>query len=403
MHLVGNKRLIKCDTIIDGTGREPIKNAGILIEDKTIKAVGRLEEIEFDNKNKDIEIIDYMGQTVIPGLIDCHVHILFPTVGDTVAALEKQSLVESVIYGIDNLKKLLHSGVTFFRDLGGIDYIELELKKQVMKGQIEGPDFLASGKLLTMTGGHGWQMGRECDGVHEVRKAAREQLKAGADIIKIMATGGVMTPGVEAGSSQLTKDEIAAAVIEAHKAGKKTASHAQGTEGIKNAILAGIDSIEHGIFLDDEVIELMVNKKVYLVPTLSAVDNIIKFGTKAGVPDYAVEKAKTVREKHLHSFSKARKAGVKIAMGTDAGTPFNHHGNPSLELKLMVNTAMTAMEAIVSATKTASELLGIDKSHGTLEAGKMADFIVLKKNPLEDIEIIKEAGHIYKNGKLVKQ
>jgi imidazolonepropionase-like amidohydrolase len=316
--------------------------------------------------------------------------------------MAKESIAKTTLRGAANLKKLLKSGVTFFRDMGGYEYIDIELKKSVNEGFIEGPEFLVSGKVLTMTGGHGYLMGRECDGVDEVRKAAREQLKAGADVIKIMATGGVMTPGVEPGSPQLTKEEIQAAVEEAHKAGRKTAAHAQGTTGIKNAVMAGIDSVEHGIFLDDEVIEMMVEKGVYLVPTLVAPYFIIEYGEEGGIPAYVVEKSKRVMESHLESFRKAYKAGVKIAMGTDAGTPFNYHDKSAYELKLMVEAGMKPMDAIVSSTKVAAELLGIEKDYGTLEQGKVADFIVLKDNPLENIETLLQVERVYKKGKLVE-
>ncbi|SET50253.1 Imidazolonepropionase [Natronincola peptidivorans] len=395
---MGEKILIKCDRIIQGTGRAPIEQAGLLLEGDRIKAIGKLVYISIE---EDTKIIDYNGKTIMPGIIDCHVHLLFPPVGDTSKALENQTTVESTIQGMLNLKNMLRNGITYFRDLGGKDFVDIALKKHRMEGLIIGPEFLVSGKLLTMTGGHGWQMGRECDGIDDVRKAAREQLKAGADIIKIMATGGVMTPGVEPGSPQLTKEEIEAAVKEAHKAGRKTATHAQGKEGIKNAILAGIDSIEHGIFLDDETIEMMLQNGVFLVPTLSAVDNIIKHGVTGGIPEYAVEKAKKIKDTHLQSFTAAKNAGVKIAMGSDAGTPFNYHERAPYELKLMVDTAMNPMEAIVSATKTASELLGIAEDYGTLEVGKVADFVVLKENPLDNIETVMNIDQVYKKGKLV--
>lgn len=338
----------------------------------------------------------------MPGMINCHVHITMEPVGDPFSFMAKESVTKAALRGAANLKKQLKSGVTFFRDLGAPSGIDIDLRNAVNEGIIEGPEFLVAGKVLTMTGGHGWSMGRECDGRDEVRKAAREQLKAGADIIKIMATGGVMTPGVEPGSPQLTIEEMEVAIQEAHKAGKKTATHAQGTTGIKNAILAGIDSVEHGIFLDDEVIELMLERGVYLVPTLVAPYHIVKNGVAAGIPEYAVKKSEYVMEAHMESFRKAKEAGVKIAMGTDAGTPFNSHDKTPLELKLMVQCGMTPMEAIVASTKTAAELLGIEKGYGTLEAGKAADFLVLKENPLENLDTLFDLEAVYKGGNLVK-
>ncbi len=386
-------------TLIDGTGSQPYHNAGMIVEDGTVKKVVKEGDALPEGKHR---VVDLAGKTVMPGLINSHVHIIMEPIGNPFSLLEKESDVKTAMRGVVNLQKTLRSGVTYFRDLGGHNYIDLELKKCLSEGMIEGPDFLVSGKVITMTGGHGHQMGRECDGVSEVRKAAREQLKAGVDVVKIMATGGVMTPGVEPGSPQLTREEMQAAVEEANKAGRKTATHAQGTTGIKNAVLAGIDSVEHGIFLDDEVIEMMIERDVYLVPTLVAPYFIVEYGVEGGIPEYAVEKSKRVMESHFDSFRKAYKAGVKIAMGTDAGTPFNMHERAACELKLMVEAGANPMDAIVYSTKAAAQLLGVDASHGTLEEGKAADFIVLKEDPLKNMSILLDAEQVYKAGKPVK-
>lgn len=396
---MGRKTFYKAARLIDGRGGSAVRDAGLLVEDRKVVKVGRVEEFEL---GKDVEVVDLGDKTVMPGMINCHVHIIMEPCADPSSVLCRESDAKAALRGVRNLKKHLRSGVTFFRDMGGSNGVDLDLRDFVNQGLVEGPNFLASGKVITMTGGHGWQMGRECDGVDEVRKAAREQLRAGADIIKIMATGGVMTPGVEPGSPQLTYEEIKIAVEEAHKAGKKTATHAQGTTGIKNAVLAGIDSVEHGIFLDDEVIEMMKERGTYLVPTLVAPYFIVVNGVEKGIPEYAVEKSKRVMESHFRSFKRAREAGVKIAMGTDAGTPFNLHDKTAYELKLMVEAGMTPMEAIQAATKNASELLGVEKSYGTLEEGKYADFIVLGEDPLENIETLLEVEKVYKHGKLVE-
>lgn len=394
-----DKVFYKGFTLIDGTGKEPVSNAGMLVEGNTLKKIGRAAEIVPGGNEK---VVDLTGKTVTPGLINCHVHVIMEPVADPMALVSKESDVKTAMRGVVNLKKTLKSGVTYLRDLGAPNYIDIELKKCLAEGMIEGPDLLVSGKIITMTGGHGHSMGRECDGVDEVRKAAREQLKAGVDIVKIMATGGVMTPGVEPGSPQLTLEEMRAAVEEANKAGKKTATHAQGTTGIKNAILAGINSVEHGIFLDEEAVELMVKKGVYLVATLVAPYFIVEHGVESGIPEYAVEKSKRVMESHFNSFRMAYNAGVKIAMGTDAGTPFNRHDKAAYELKLMVEAGMKPMDALVSSTKTAAELLGVDSGYGTLEEGKTADFLVLKENPLDNIETLMDIEKVYKNGKTVE-
>ncbi len=211
-----------------------------------------------------------------------------------------------------------------------------------------------------------------------------------------------MSQGDEPGSAQLSEEEMRVAVMEAHKAGKKSAAHAQGTQGIKNAIKAGIDSIEHGIFLDEESIQMMKEKGVFLVPTLSAVFNIKKNGKEAGIPEYAVKKVEKIMERHLESFKKAYEAGVKIAMGTDAATPFNRHGENAQELELMVKAGMKPVDAIVAATKGGAELLGMDHMIGTLEAEKEADIIAVEGNPLENVSLLKDVKFVMKAGKIYK-
>ncbi len=394
-----NKTLYKGFTLINGTGETPVVDAYFLVEDNKIAKVGSVKEL----KDLDgVKEVDLSGKTVMPGLINSHVHITMEPVGDPISIMAKESTAKTALRGVANLKKHLLSGTTFFRDLGAPNGIDFDLRDAVNEGLIEGPQFVAAGKCLTMTGGHGWFFGRESDGVDELRKAAREQLKAGADLIKIMATGGVMTKGVEPGSPQLSMEEMEAAIVEAHKAGKKTATHAQGTQGIKNAVLAGIDSVEHGIFLDDEVIQLMVDRGVYLVPTLVAPYFIVKNGVEAGIPKFVVDKSNYVMKFHWESFKKAYKAGVKIAMGTDAGTPFNLHDAAPHELKLMVECGMSPMDAIVSSTKSSADLLGILEDYGTLEEGKYADFLVLNENPLDNLDTLFNLDSVYKLGKKVK-
>lgn len=386
------KVLYKNCTLIDGRGEEPLVSS-ILVEDGKILALG--QDLDYD------ELVDLEGKFVMPGLINSHVHITMEPVGNPYVYLLNESDSRTSLRGARNLMKHLRAGTTYFRDLGAAHGIDIELRKAVEDGLVEGAEFKCAGSVVTMTGGHGWPIGREADGPYETRKAAREQLKAGADLIKIMATGGVMTSGVEPGSPQLSLEEMKAAVEEAHKAGRKTASHAQGTQGIKNAILAGIDSIEHGIILDDEAIDMMIERGTFLVPTLVAPYWIIKNGVEAGIKQDAYDKAKSVMDTHLNSFKEAYKKGVKIAMGTDAGTPFNLHSMDWMELKLMIDAGMTPMDAIVASTRNSAELLDILDMYGTLEEGKFADFLVLDENPLENIETLGQIRAVYKKGRLV--
>ena len=222
----------------------------------------------------------------------------------------------------------------------------------------------------------------------------RDRLRDGADHIKLHATGGVMSEGDLPTARGLTVEEMRAAIEEAHNVGKKTMAHAQGSTGIKNAILAGISSIEHGFYLTDEIIELMLKKDVFLVATLCAVHHIVEKGIEGGIPKYGVEKAREAKQAHLDSFLKAYKAGVKIAMGTDAATPFNCHGNNAQELELMVNAGMKPRDALVSATARGAELMGWGDRMGQVKLGFWADLILVDGNPLEDVKVLQDKRNI---------
>jgi imidazolonepropionase-like amidohydrolase len=264
----------------------------------------------------------------------------------------------------------------------------------------------AAGAIICMTGGHGWFIGREADGPDDVRRAVREQLKAGADCIKFTATGGGMTPGVDPRASSFTDVELAAGVDEAHKAFRRAIAHAQGNTGIKTAVRAGIDSVEHGVYLDDEVIEEMRRRGTFLVPTLVAPAMIARHGTSAGIPEYVVTKAAGVLEAHQESFRKAVRAGVRIAMGTDAGTPFNRHGENAQELSLMVEGGLSPADAIVAATRSAAELLDLVEVTGTVEPGKAADLLIVDGDPLADIRILADCDRlagIVKDGRWIRR
>jgi imidazolonepropionase-like amidohydrolase len=345
------------------------------------------------------------GRMLMPGFIDCHVHLCLDGSADPVTLLMGEPLPLTTLKAARFARQTLMAGVTAVRDLGGKDGVDLIIRDAIRSGLIPGPRMLASGRLICMTGGHGWQMGREVDGPDEVMKAAREQVRAGADVVKFMATGGVMTPGVEPGSEQFTEEELRAGIHEAHKAGRKTATHAMGTQGILNALEAGIDSIEHGVYLDEETISLMVKRDVPLIPTISALYHILTKGVEAGIPAFAVDKTIRVKPFHLESVRMAHEAGVRVAMGTDAGTPFNGHGENLGEVERLVEVGYSPMEALESGTRIAAQVLGQEKELGTIEEGKLADLIVVEGNPLEDVGLLlnTEAMRlVMQGGKLAK-
>lgn len=386
------KKLFKNGNIVDIENKKVVR-ADVLVEDGIIAAIG----LDLDVP-RNVKTVDLRGSTVLPGLFNCHVHI---TSEPNPNMSSPKNVAAQTIQGINNLAQHLSSGVTYVRDVGSPDFIDVELREGVVSGLINGPDMQVSGKCICMTGGHGWNSGRQADGLDDCRKAAREMLRAGADWIKIMATGGVMTKGVEPGAEQLTWQEMEVIVEEAHKKGVLTCTHAQGNTGIKNALKAGIDCIEHGIYLDDESIATMIKQGSWLVPTLCAPHFILKYGIAGGVPEYAVRKTEIVHDDHFAAFKKAYDAGVKCACGTDAGTPYNPHNGTPNELMLMVKAGLTPMQAIETATINSAKLMRVEDKLGTIAVGKKAHFAIFKKDPTVDINNIADCEMTVKNGEIV--
>jgi len=381
--------------LINGTEKPSIDDAVVVFDGDSIIAVGPADSTKIPDQ---AELINIPGKTIIPGLINCHTHICLDGSMDSVGVLMKRSFTENVLIAAKHAEDTLQAGITTIRDLGGWQGVDIGMKKSINAGITGGPRMVVSGKLLCMTGGTAHMIGREADGPDEVRKAAREQLKAGADCIKVMATGGVLTEGSDIGACQYTVDEMRAAVEEAKKLGKHTAAHGHGTAGIKNAILAGADSIEHGSYLDGEVIDLMLEHGTTLVPTLAPGNLIIEEGFEAGIPPSLIEKAKPAAEAQMVSFKRAYEAGVHIAAGNDGGTPFNRSDNLAYELACMVNAGMSNSEALLSATSNAAELIGMACELGTVAIGKRADLVVLDADPLDDINAVQKVHLVIKNG-----
>ncbi|MEK9668022.1 MAG: amidohydrolase family protein, partial [Deltaproteobacteria bacterium] len=284
----------------------------------------------------------------------------------------------------------------------GKDFLEFAVRDACNSGRQLGPTILAAGQMICMTGGHGNAFGRVADGPHEVIKAVREQVHAGSDVIKIMATGGVMTPGVNPEDAHYSLEELTVGIHEGHRFNKTCASHAQGSEGVLNAVRAGIDSIEHGIFLTDECVEEMLAAGTYLVPTLSALLNIVE-NKDRGVPAFAVEKSLRIKDRHQESIKMFYKAGGKIAMGTDAGTPYNLHGANAGELRFMTDIGISNLDALKFSTSNAADLLTL-KERGRIQKNCFADFLIVDGNPLENIlQVSDRKNHrlVVKNGKAV--
>ena len=394
----GHVKAVVGGKLIDGTGMAPIEDAVVVIEGDRIRSVGQADATTVPAGS---EVIDVTGKTVMPGLINCHAHLCLDGSPDPVTALQQRSVTENALLAAKHAEAALRAGVTTVRDLGGWEGVDLGIKKGINDGLILGPRMLVSGKLLCMTGGTAHVIGREVDGPDEARKGAREQLKAGVDVIKVMATGGVLTAGTDPGSAQLTFEELCAAVEEAKKAGRLTAAHAHGATGVKNAIRAGTDSIEHGIFLDAEAIDMMLEMETFYVPTLAATYEIITKGPEFGIPAFIVDKAQRASDAHLDSFRRAREAGVRIAVGNDGGTPFNRADNLASELELMVDAGMSCVEALAAAHGTAAELLHMAEQIGTVKPGRLADLVVLDADPQTDISAVRQVHMVIKAGQQV--
>ncbi|HNE03279.1 MAG TPA: amidohydrolase family protein [Anaerolineales bacterium] len=386
--------VLKNATLINGTGSKPIDRGLVAIEGETILFAGNMEGWQ-NPEGKIIHEMDLTGKTILPGLIDSHVHIALECLPDSTLS---GPWGWTTLIMLKHAQNTLAAGITSIRDVGGRHHLEFSLRKAIEAGLFVGPRMSLAGKLLSITTtGTEWYEGmyREADGVEEVRKAAREQLKAGADLIKVLATGAVLAPGEKPGAATFELEEIRAAVIEAAKVGKIVAAHAHGIEGIRNAVEAGAKTIEHGTYLhqDLRLIERMAKEEIFVVPTLKAGFDVIE-GDRPGIPDWILEKSKETQEDAMKSIRKAYEMGVPIAMGTDAATPYNFHGENAMELYYMSQAGISAMDCIVASTKNAARALGWDSKLGTLEAGKLADLIVVKKNPLDDLRSLANRNNI---------
>ncbi len=362
--------------------------ADVGIENGQIVAVG-------DSLSGDTET-DVSGKFIAPGLIDAHVHLTMDGRAD-VSTVHNDSIATLSYRAAANLQKAISQGVTTVRDLGAGYEIALDARDAVSNGVLEGPRVHACGQNIIMTGGHGHWFGREADGYDEVTKAAREQLKAGADVLKCMATGGVLTEGAVTGAPELTVEEMTALVEAAVPTGTPTATHAHSEVGIKNAVKAGITSVEHGTFMDEEAAEMMADAGTFWVPTASALHGIVENGVEAGIPEDAVTKAEDAADRFEEAFEHALDADVRVAMGTDAGTPFNFFDEIPQEIKQMTDRGMTPNEALTAATVNGAELLGLDDV-GMVESGYVADLVVLAENPNERASAWWDPEQVYTAG-----
>jgi len=409
--LFAQKTYIWCGTLIDGVSNESKKNMTIVVEKNKIVSV----ENGFSKAGTNDKTIDLKTKTVTPGWIDMHVHLEGET--SPTAYLDRFTLNPSDIAfnSVPIAERTLMAGFTTVRDLGGSG-VNISLRNAVNKGQIKGPRIFTAGKAIGTTGGHadptnGYRKdlmgdpGPE-DGVvnsaEDGRKAVRQRYKDGADVIKITATGGVLSMAKNGQNPQFTEEEIRSIVETAKDYGFKVAAHAHGAEGMKRAIRAGVSSIEHGTLMDDEAIELFKKYGTWYVPTITAGQSVADSAKKPGYyPDVVAKKALEIGPQLISTFSKAYKAGVKIAFGTDAGV--FKHGQNWREFGYMIGAGMTPMDAIKAATINAADLLGMKDQLGSIETGKLADIVAVDGDPLKDSQVFGKIIFVMKDGVVYKQ
>jgi imidazolonepropionase-like amidohydrolase len=372
---------------------DPLHDGVLTIEGERVVAIGN----EVPEGARVLE-----AAAVVPGLINCHAHHEASGEPSITTVFVITTPTQRAYICAENARKALHAGVTTVRDLGSTENLAIDLRDAIAAGQVEGPTIVAVGRAICMTGGHGWFIGRQADGPWDVRKAVREQRMAGADCIKFIATGGVLTKGAVPGIEQLSEDELRAGIAEAHVHRMHCAAHAIGTGGIKNAIRAGVDSIEHGHLIDEEGIGLMLEHGTRLVPTLCAIDRIVSAGPEAGMPDFVMRKAREIAEHAYANLRAALAAGVKFAGGSDAGTPFNYHDEYWREVELMAaQLGMSARAALYAATAEAADLIGVER--GRLQPGAVADLLLLDADIESDARPYRNPKAVLKAGAIVRE
>ena len=379
--------------VVDGVHDEPVEKGYVWISGSRIKEVG-----SGDPQTPEAKRIDVRGGTVLPGLIDCHVHLVWDGSPDPASMIRGLSESRIALWAYRNAVKTLDCGITTVRDLGSPGHTVLDVAHMVKTGTLVGPNIVCAGPALCMTGGHGHYMSHEVDGVEQLRAAARWVMREGADLVKVMASGGIYTEGEKVGSPQYTVEEMKAAVEEAHKRERHVAAHAEGLAGIRNALDAGVDTIEHGIFADEDCLRRMKGKGIPVIPTMAVMRRL---ASDPRIPAFAQEKARPVTDAHIAMLRRAVKLGVMVATGTDAGSPCSPPDVYFQELEIMAEAGMAPMEIIRSSTSVAARSIR-RPDLGTLESGKQADVLVVAGNPLERLADIRNTRGVVVKGEIFR-
>jgi imidazolonepropionase-like amidohydrolase len=384
-------------TLIDGTGADPRRDSTLVMDGDQITAVGNGGAAPPGGAS----VVDIGGRTVMPGLFDCHVHLELDAGASPLVSLAAEAPEETARAAGRRAVDMLRRGITTVRDCGARGPGVIRLRDAIAAGRTEGPHILACGRAIGARGGHA---GVLCDPVETERQAAaaaRRQLAAGADFIKVMVTGGFGKDGEQLDHCELTPAQIRAAAAVAHGAGKRLTAHAYGTQGILNAIAGEADSVEHAAFLDAETIGLLRERGIFIVPTLTNTYRVSTEGRRGGVMEYLVATAAAAFPAMLASAGRAHRAGVSMAIGTDAGSWLNRHADVATELRLRVEAGASPLAALTMATRDSARCLGIGGTVGTLRPGQRADVIVVNGDPLADLSALERIHSVYKAGRLV--
>lgn len=343
---------------------------------------GNLQGIEAQSDATPIDgLLDASGQTVFPGFIDANTHLTLTGGLDPHGDIDRFDSQELRKKARRFAHQTLLGGVTQVRDLGGIDYLDIELRRAITQGKCLGPNMQAAGKLICCPAGHGHKVGREASGPAELRNAVLEQIERGADVIKLIASGGVLTETTEPGEASLTVDELRAAVDAAHSKHVRVTAHSHGVESTLRSIAAGVDSIEHGVFMDEPCMDALAEAGCPVVSTLCAPSRVAEAGVDSGVPTHVIDRMARILDIHRAAIGKAHARGVRIVMGSDAGSPLNRHGDNLREMRYLYEAGLPFEEVVRSATVYAAELLNVADRAGTLETGKNADMTLFKVDP----------------------
>jgi len=379
--------LLYCHSLIDCTGREPMRDVAVCIEDGRIKSIGPREQ---GRATDSAQIIELGDMTMLPGIIDCHDHFCIDIGDEEAQGAEPAEYLAFVC--AKNARNILRAGVTTVRSVGEKSLLGPMVRRAISEDIIQGPRVITSGRLIVRTGGHGWFLAHEADGPDGLRAAVREEVKRGVDLIKIMVSGGVSTSGSDVLAPELTDEEVYAVVDEAHRRGRKVAAHGHGGPGVAAAVRAGVDSIEHGIFLTQEDVDLMIEHGTYLVVTAGVFHEILH---SPQVPAFMKAKLADAEAGFMRMLESTVGSGLKVALGTD-----ENHGKVYYEMQILRRAGYTPMDALLAGTRNAADLCGLANDIGTLEPGKFADLIAVKGDPLADPGVLADVPFVMKGGKI---